>query len=137
MHAHQRIAISRVSNSLNYLRASFSSASVNYTAFPASPTMSHDAAVQAKSQGKISGVTTDLSKTLDPSGMGIVEIIKTEHHLVETLGKQYKQTKDDKEKQGIAHNIIKLLSIQAGCEEMVSFMETLPLLHSTSPRCTR
>jgi len=64
-----------------------------------------------------STMTQDLSKTLNPEGKDIVEIIMEEHRLVETLGARYKTERNEKEKQGIAHNIIKLLSIHSACEE--------------------
>jgi len=64
-----------------------------------------------------SSMTQDLSKTLNPEGKDIVEIIVEEHRLVDTLGERYQAETNVKEKQGIAHNIIKLLSIHAVCEE--------------------
>jgi len=66
-------------------------------------------------------LTSDLSKTLDPSGKDIFAIIVEEHRMVEKLGKEYHQSKDRHVKQGIAHNIIKLLCIHAACEEMVLY----------------
>jgi len=64
-----------------------------------------------------STMTQDLSKTLNPEGKDVVEIILEEHRLVDALGDKYKTETNIKEKQGIAHNIIKLLSIHAVCEE--------------------
>jgi len=66
-------------------------------------------------------LTVDLSKTLDPSGKDIFAIIIEEHRLVEKLGQTYYQSSNAHDKQGIAHNIIKLLSIHAACEEMVLY----------------
>jgi len=64
-----------------------------------------------------STMTQDLSKTLNPEGKDVTEIILEEHRLVDALGDKYKTETNQKEKQGIAHNIIKLLSIHAVCEE--------------------
>lgn len=65
--------------------------------------------------------TEDLSKKLpEPSG-NVVDIITDEHQLVESLFKDYKATSDKKSKQGIANNIIKLLSQHAACEEMTIY----------------
>jgi len=84
--------------------------------------MSHtDAVKEALSNGKISHPTIDLSKTIDPTGQSVTDIIQGEHALVETLYKQYQSISDAKQKQGIAYNIIKLLSIHAACEEMVVY----------------
>lgn len=65
-----------------------------------------------------SDLTKDLSKTLDPTGKNVIEIIKEEHRIVATLGERYQNTTDPKQKQGIAYNIIKLLSIHGAAEEM-------------------
>jgi len=65
-----------------------------------------------------SDLTKDLSKTLDPTGKNVIEIIKEEHRLVDTLYERYQSSHDVKEKQGIAYNIIKLLSIHGAAEEM-------------------
>ena len=62
-------------------------------------------------------MTEDMSKKLDPTGKDVVEIILEEHRLVEALGERFSQESNDKEKAGCAHNIIKLLSIHAVCEE--------------------
>jgi len=62
-------------------------------------------------------LTADLSKELNPEGKDVVEIILEEHRLVDALGDRYNTETNVKEKQGIAHNIIKLLSIHSVCEE--------------------
>jgi len=64
-----------------------------------------------------STLTADLSKELNPEGKDVVEIIVEEHRLVDALGERYQTETNVKEKQGIAHNIIKLLSIHSVCEE--------------------
>lgn len=69
----------------------------------------------------MSSMTPDLSKTLDPSGKDIFAIILEEHRIVEKLGAAYHASNNQHEKQGLAHNIIKLLSIHAACEEMVLY----------------
>ena len=55
-----------------------------------------------------STMTQDLSKTLNPEGKDITEIIIEEHRLVDALAERYFTETDPKEKQGIAHNIIKV-----------------------------
>jgi len=62
-------------------------------------------------------MTEDMSKKLDPRGKDVVSIIMEEHRVVDALGERYRMERNDKEKQGVAHNIIKLLSIHAACEE--------------------
>lgn len=63
----------------------------------------------------------DLSKKVpEPTG-NVVDIITDEHQLVESLFKDYKASSDKKAKQGIANNIIKLLSQHAACEEMTIY----------------
>lgn len=64
-----------------------------------------------------SSMTQDLSKTLNPEGKDIVQIIVEEHRLVDALAERYQVETDPKQKQGIAYNIIKLLSIHSACEE--------------------
>jgi len=64
-----------------------------------------------------SSMTEDMSKKLNPEGKDVIEIIMEEHQLVDALGERYHTETNPKEKQGIAHNIIKLLSIHAACEE--------------------
>jgi len=64
-----------------------------------------------------STMTRDLSKTLNPEGKDVIEIIIEEHRLVDSLGDRFQSETNLKEKQGIAHNLIKLLSIHAVCEE--------------------
>jgi len=64
-----------------------------------------------------STLTADLSKELNPEGKNVIDIILEEHRLVDALGERYNTETNTKEKQGIAHNIIKLLSIHAVCEE--------------------
>jgi len=64
-----------------------------------------------------SSMTEDMSKKLDPTGKDVVSIIMEEHRLVEALGARFEKETNDKEKAGCAHNIIKLLSIHAVCEE--------------------
>jgi len=66
-------------------------------------------------------LTVDLSKSLDPRGKDLFSLIIEEHRLVEKLGQSYYQSTNAHEKQGIAHNMIKLLSIHAACEEMVLY----------------
>jgi len=66
--------------------------------------------------------TQDLSKTLHPDEhMNVIDLIKDEHRFVDSLFKDYKNTTDARDKQGIAYNIIKLLSIHAACEEMTIY----------------
>jgi len=64
-----------------------------------------------------SSMTQDLSKTLNPEGKDVTQIIIEEHRLVDSLAERYAVETDPKQKQGIAHNIIKLLSIHSACEE--------------------
>jgi len=64
-----------------------------------------------------STMTQDLSKTLNPEGKDVTEIIIEEHRLVDALGDRFQTETNEKERAGIAHNIIKLLSIHAVCEE--------------------
>ena len=45
-------------------------------------------------------MTQDLSKTLNPEGKDVVEIIIEEHRLVDALGDRYMSEKNMKEKQG-------------------------------------
>jgi len=71
----------------------------------------------ASALSSASTMTQDLSKTLNPEGKDIVQIIVEEHRLVDALADRYKTETNPKEKQGIAHNIIKLLSIHSACEE--------------------
>ena len=66
-------------------------------------------------------MTQDLSKQLDPTGKDVFQIIIEEHRAVDLLGEKYKQSQDVHEKQQIAHNVIKLLSLHAGCEEMALY----------------
>jgi len=66
-------------------------------------------------------MTPDLSKTLDPAGKDVFTIIIEEHRITEQLGNQYQQSQDHHERQSIAHNIIKLLSVHAACEEMALY----------------
>jgi len=66
-------------------------------------------------------MTPDMSKQLDPSGKDVFTIIIEEHRMVDMLGEKYKQSADHNEKQQIAHNVIKLLSLHAACEEMVLY----------------
>ena len=66
-------------------------------------------------------MTQDLSKQMDPSGKDVFTIIVEEHRMVDMLGAKYKQSQDSLEKQQIAHNIIKLLSLHAACEEMALY----------------
>ena len=107
---------------------------------------------QASVVSSSSTMTQDLSKTLNPEGKDVVEIIIEEHRLVDALGDRFQTEQNEKEKQGqlhtlhtheppssrlpplrvrgsqsppapllcptgIAHNIIKLLSIHSVCEE--------------------
>ena len=53
----------------------------------------------------------DISKSLDPTGLDVVELIKAEHKLVDTLFEAYQAENNPQQKRGIANNIIKLLSI--------------------------
>lgn len=70
----------------------------------------------------ISDYTVDLSKFVKPvPSQSVVEIIKDEHRLVDRLFNDYKTVTDAKQKQGIAHNVIKLLSIHGACEEMTVY----------------
>jgi len=69
----------------------------------------------------MSRMPPDLSKTLDPTGKDIFSILIEEHRLVENLGKQYQASQDDKERAGIAYNVIKLLSMHAAGEEMALY----------------
>jgi len=62
-------------------------------------------------------MTEDMSKKLDPTGLDVVEIIIMEHRLVDALYERFQSERSDKERQGCAHNIIKLLSIHSVCEE--------------------
>ena len=66
-------------------------------------------------------MTQDLSKQMDPTGKDVFAIIIEEHRMVDMLGEKYKQSGDNNEKQQIAHNIIKLLSLHAACEEMALY----------------
>ena len=66
-------------------------------------------------------MTPDLSKQLDPTGKDVFTIIVEEHRMVDMLGEKYKQSQDQHEKQQIAHNVIKLLSLHAACEEMALY----------------
>ena len=50
-------------------------------------------------------MTQDLSKTLNPEGKDVVQIIEEEHRLVESLAERYNVETDPKQKQGIAHNV--------------------------------
>jgi len=64
----------------------------------------------------------DLSKVVKPSeNQSVVDIIKQEHRVVDMLFNEYKTVTDVKEKQGIAYNVIKLLSIHGACEEMTVY----------------
>jgi hypothetical protein len=60
----------------------------------------------------------DLSKTLDPTGKDVIAIIKEEHKMVDSLFSAYQKETQQADKQGIANNIIKLLSIHGAAEEM-------------------
>jgi len=53
--------------------------------------------------------------------MNVIDIIKYEHRFVDSLFNDWKSVSDLKQKQGIAHNIIKLLSIHGACEEMTIY----------------
>jgi len=66
-------------------------------------------------------MTPDLSKTLDPTGKDVFDIILEEHRIVESLGRDYLRSQDAQEKQSIAHNILKLLCLHAACEEMALY----------------
>lgn len=67
----------------------------------------------------INDYTVDLSKFVKPvDSQSVVDIIKDEHRLVDRLFNDYKTVTDAKQKEGIAHNVIKLLSIHGACEEM-------------------
>ena len=66
-------------------------------------------------------MTPDMSKQLDPSGKDVFTIIVEEHRMVDMLGQKYKESQDHNEKQQIAHNVIKLLSLHAACEEMALY----------------
>jgi len=69
----------------------------------------------------MSRMPIDLSKQQDPTGKDIFSLILEEHRLVEKLGNQYQSSNDINEKQGIAHNILKLLCLHAACEEMALY----------------
>lgn len=70
----------------------------------------------------ISDYTVDLSKMAKPSeNQSVVDIIKEEHRLVDRLFNDYKTVTDAKQKEGIAHNVIKLLAIHGACEEMTVY----------------
>jgi len=60
----------------------------------------------------------DISKSIDPTGLDVVELIKAEHKLVDTLFEAYTAESNAQQKRGIANNIIKLLSIHGAAEEM-------------------
>jgi len=78
----------------------------------------------------VSSLTEDLSKLLKADGKDVVEMIMEEHRLVEALGDRYVLETNQKEKQGIAHNIIKLLSIHAVCEEAALYPWMKKHLHN-------
>jgi len=61
----------------------------------------------------------DLSLTLDHTGKSFPQIIKDEHELVRNLLHRYRNVGDSSEKQGLAYNIIKLLSTHSAAEEEV------------------
>jgi len=61
----------------------------------------------------------DLSLTLDHTGKSFAQIIKDEHELVRNLLHRYRNVTDSAEKQGLAYNVIKLLSTHAAAEEEV------------------
>jgi len=70
----------------------------------------------------INDYTVDLSKFVKPvDSQSVVDIIKEEHRLVDRLFNDYKSVTDPKQKQGIAYNVIKLLSIHGACEEMTVY----------------
>ena len=66
-------------------------------------------------------MTPDLSKQMQLAGKDIFQLIIDEHRLVDQLGAQYQATTDAHERQHIAHNIVKLLSLHAACEEMTLY----------------
>jgi len=70
---------------------------------------------------KAGDLRVDLSLLMDPTGKNVIEVIRLEHRLVELLGEKFYQSKSNDERQGIANNIIKLLSVHAACEEMVLY----------------
>lgn len=69
----------------------------------------------------LADVKSDLSQTLDPTGKNVVEIIIAEHALVKSLAAKWDSTSDTANKQGIAYNILKLLSTHAAKEEMAVY----------------
>lgn len=77
-----------------------------------------------------SDMTQDLSQTLNPEGKNIIEIIMEEHKLVDSLGARYQSETNQKQRQGIANNIIKLLSIHAACEEAALYPWMRKHLHN-------
>jgi len=66
-------------------------------------------------------MTPDLSKTLDPTGKSVFDVIIDEHRLVEKLYAGFQQGAENADKQIIVHNLIKLLSMHAACEEMALY----------------
>ena len=78
-------------------------------------------------------MTPDLSKTMDPTGKDIFQLIVEEHRAVDQLGAQYQATTDPHERQACAHNIIKLLSLHAACEEMALY-PTMKVRLPTGPQ---
>jgi len=66
-------------------------------------------------------MTPDLSKTLDPTGKDVFAIIIEEHKVVDNLAAEYFSTPDPHTRQSIAHNLVKLLSQHAACEEMTLY----------------
>jgi len=77
-----------------------------------------------------SDLTQDLSQTLNPEGKNVIEIIMEEHRLVESLGDRWTLETNQKQRQGIANNIIKLLSIHAACEEAALYPWMRKHLHN-------
>ena len=49
-------------------------------------------------------MTQDLSKTLNPEGKDVTEIILEEHRLVDALGERFQTETNAKEKQGTIHS---------------------------------
>ena len=63
-----------------------------------------------------------LVQMIDPTGdTDPIEFIIEEHRFSAGLAKQFNETLNKKEKQNIAHMLIKRLSIHAACEEIVLF----------------
>ena len=58
---------------------------------------------------------------MDPSGKSVFDVIVEEHRVVDQLYQQFLGSSDLHEKQAIAHNVIKLLSQHAACEEMALY----------------